>query len=627
MNIYSERIDQIRKLMKDEHIGLYLVPMDDCHGSEYVADHFRCIEFLSGFTGSAGTLFIGLDGAWLYADGRYYVQAASQLEGSGITLMKLSYPGVPDPEQFAAEKMQEILSADSGCAFGFDGCVVNVRSKGRYLDAIAAKCGLDKDQIRVRTDMDLAGMVWTDRPRQIFSPVWVMEEQYTGESCSSKLDRVRQSLREYVRDDERYIYLISSLDDIAWIFNIRADDLPETPAVFAYAAVYPEKTVLYLGDQAADDDIRSYLKSQGVETDKYSGRCLCLDADPAEIILADLSRTSSAVYDHFADRGCVIKDVTHPSQLFKAVKNETELACAQNALLRDSAYVTLFMKWLKGKANEAGPGNQMKNDDGSDMSELSVDEKLDEFRTADSRYIGKSFATIAAYKANAAMMHYQAKPDSFSYISAEGMLLIDSGVQFYDGTTDITRTFILGDITDEEKKAFTLTAVSMLRMMDAKFIDQCTGENLDIIAREPMWREGWDYKCGTGHGVGHVLNVHEGPHSLRWKITSAGQHAALREGMIVTDEPGVYIEGKFGIRTENEIFVKAYMDTPDGRFLCFEPMTFIPIDLDGIDTAYMTDEDIILLNEYHRQVRTALAPFMDQEAAEWLSEYTREVCR
>lgn len=625
MNIHSERVEQIRSLMEKDNIGLYLIPMDDCHGSEYVADHFRCIEYVSGFTGSAGTLIISMDGAWLYADGRYYVQAAAQLAGSCIELMKLAAPDVPDPEDFIAQKMQDILAADETLAFGFDGCVVNVRSRNRYLEKIAAKCHLETDKIPVRTDRDLVGEIWTDRPAQRFSDIWILDEQYTGQSAAEKLSRIREKLTEYTGTADNYLYLISSLDDLAWIFNIRGDDLPETPAVFAYAAICPDKAVLFVGDGAADEKVKAHLLSQGVQLGEYSGRCLCLPVEDGMQVLADLSKTNVAVYDHYIGCGCKVKDIAHPSQIFKAVKNDTELRRAKNALLRDSAYVTAFMKWLKEKAEAAGAGNAMTNDDGSAMSELSVDEKLDEFRTEDSLYIGKSFATIAAYKDNAAMMHYQAKPDNFRYISAEGMLLIDSGVQFRDGTTDITRTFILGPVTDEEKKAFTLTAVSMLRLMNARFIDGCCGENLDIIAREPMWEQGWDYKCGTGHGVGHVLNVHEGPHSIRWKISDNVSHTPLKEGMIVTDEPGVYREGQFGIRTENEIFVKAFMETPDGKFMCFEPMTFIPIDLDGIDTAYMSEQDINLLNEYHRQVREKLSSLLDQDTLRWLDVYTREI--
>jgi len=589
MNIYTERVEKIRKLMSERGIGLYYIPMDDSHGSEYVADHFRCIEFVSGFTGSAGTVLISASGAWLYADGRYYVQAAAQLEGSCISLMKLAAPGVPDPEDFIAELMKEIIASGQGLAFGFDGNVVNSRAAQRMIRRIADTCGIPEEDVPVVTSYDLAGEIWTDRPAQTFSDIWLMDTKYTGESCSDRLARVRKELGKRVGSG--YLWLVSSLDDIAWLFNIRADDLPETPAVFAYAAVTEEKALLFVGQDAADSTVIDSLGRQGVAVLPYTAECLCFGKDKlaelgADFVVCDLSRTSRSAADHYAAQQIVIKDLKNPTQLMKGVKNDTELANACSALLRDSAYVTMFMRWLKEKTAAAAAGDALYNDDGSPMSELSVDDKLDEFRTKDSLYIGKSFSTIAAYKGNAAMMHYTAKPDSYSDLRAEGMLLIDSGVQFFDGTTDITRTFILGPVSDEEKKAFTLTAVSMLRLMNAKFIKGCTGENLDILAREPMWENGWDYKCGTGHGVGHVLNVHEG---------------------------------------ENEIYVRKYTETEDGSFLCFEPMTFIPVDLDGIDISYMTDQDRHLLNSYHRHVREKLMPLLDEKTNEWLELYTREV--
>ena len=623
--------------MAERKIGLYLIPMDDCHGSEYVSDHFRCIEFVSGFTGSAGTLIITMAGAWLYADGRYYVQAANQLEGSNIKLMKLGSRGVPTPADFIAGLMHEIYEscgiqeggsrkANSGepiqnmPAFGFDGNVVNKKYADGLIAKIAAKNHISPENVDIKTDEDLAGMIWDNRPEQECRPAWIIDEQYTGESCSSKLSRIREKLESELAPGENYLYLVSSLDDIAWTFNIRGNDIPENPECFAYAAITRNSATVFLGNAA---DTADYLNSQGVEIGQYGNDCLKINTDAA--VLMDPAGTTFAVYDFYRKNRNRIKYIKTPASFMKGVKNQVELSHACNALLRDSTYVTEFMCWLKKKIRESQPGQPLFNDDGSTMSELSVDDKLDALRTKDPLYIEKSFATIAAYKENGAMMHYQAKPDAYKELSAEGMLLIDSGVQFMDGTTDITRTFILGPVTEEEKKAFTLTAVSMLRLMNARFIEGCTGENLDIMAREPMWAEGWDYKCGTGHGVGHVLNVHEGPHAIRWKIGADGPTAVLKEGMVVTDEPGVYREGKYGIRTENEIYVKAFKETEDGKFLCFEPMTYIPIDLDGIDTKYMTNDDRKLLNDYHRQVFEKLSPLVTEETQKWLKEYTGEI--
>lgn len=620
MNKFAERVDSIRELMKDNGIGLYYIPMDDCHGSEYVAEHFRCIKYVSGFTGSAGHLIITAEGAWLFVDGRYYVQAASQLEGSGIEMMKWGDPAYPDPEDFVAEKMAE--KTKEGLGFGFDGNVVNVAVSKRITGKIASLAGISEADVKLVAGFDLAGEIWEDRPAQEFTKAWLMDQKYVGEETKTRLERVRESIKKTLHGRTGYTYLLSGLDDIAWIFNIRANDIPENPECFAYARITEDEAVLFLGGEAGAD-VEKDLEAQGVKLAAYSMECL--KAEAAGPVLMDFDVMSRSVYDYYEEKKTEIINIKTPSTAMKGVKNEVELACTKDALLRDSAYVTRFMYWLKQKVKEAAPGADLKNDDGSRMSELSVDEKLDEYRTKDSLYIEKSFATIAAYKENGAMMHYQAKPDNFKYLSAEGMLLIDSGVQFKDGTTDITRTFILGDISEEEKKAFTLTAVSTLRLQDVKFISGCRGQNIDIVAREPMWKEGWDYKCGTGHGIGHVLNVHEGPHTVRWKIPEENQSAVLVEGMITSDEPGVYREGRYGIRTENEIVVKKYAETEDGTFLCFEPMTFIPIDLDGIDKTYMSTEDVKLLNDYHKQVYEKLAPFIPEEEKEWLAEYTREI--
>ncbi|MGI6071512.1 MAG: M24 family metallopeptidase [Lachnospiraceae bacterium] len=621
MNIYAQRIEKIRKLMAKEGIGLYYIPMDDCHGSEYVGDYFRCIEFVSGFTGSAGQVLISSDKAWLYADGRYYVQAEKQLQGSGIELMKLAAPGVPEPEELIAEQMTQLHR--QGLGFGFDGSVVNVRQAERFAEKISAVSGVPAQKIIFNTGHDLAGEVWKERPARKFTEITLFDVKFSGEDTLTRLARVRAKIEEELAGRKDYLYILSSLDDIAWIFNIRSKDIPCNLTVVAYSAIYADKAILFAGENAVNDNVRKHLRSQGVEIGIYSDDCMKMKHDG--IVVLDLNRTNTGIYDHYRDAGCEIRNIKNPSTLMKGIKNDVELAHARAALLRDSLYVTKFMYRLKERAKSAGKGNPLTKDDGTVLTELDIDGIMDEYRTADPLYLDRSFETIAAYGGNAAMMHYRAMPDSFSEIRAEGMLLVDSGVQFNDGTTDITRTFILGDISEEEKKAFTLTAVSMLRLQNAKFISGCTGENLDIIAREPMWERGMDYKCGTGHGVGHVLNVHEGPHSIRWKIPQTGPTAVLEPGMVVTCEPGVYREGRYGVRTENEVFVKHFMDSEDGTFLCFEPMTYIPIDLDGIDTAYMSENDIKLLNEYHKEVFDKLSPYLSGDELKRLGEYTREV--
>ncbi len=610
MNACKERIETLRQLMKREGMDVFYVPMDDCHASEYAAAHFRCIEFMSGFTGSAANLVVDMEGAWLFTDGRYFIQAANQLEGSGIELMKMGEPGVPDMADFIMEK-------SGGKVLGFDGNVV------------PARFGL-KFKGTVKYDRDLVDEVWKERPEQVFTQTFEMEEQYAGESVSSKLERIRKALKAELKKagyDENgdYLYIINSLDDIAWTFNIRAYDIQNNPTPYAFAAITDKKATIYLGGGVVSPDFREKLNKQGAETGLYSPSCIYFDG--AKTVIMDKSRINYGIYRYYSDKGCGIVDMENPSTLMKAVKNETEQKCLKASLARDSKYVVDFMYWLKTKAKEAGEGNRVKFPDGTGFDEINVADYLLEIRKKDSLFIEPSFETICAYGPNAAMMHYEAVEGvSNAEIYAKGMLLVDSGCQFKDGTTDITRTFVLGKLNDEEKKAFTLTAVSMLRLMNVKFIKGCTGENLDIYAREPMWENGMDYKCGTGHGVGHVLGVHEGPHNIRWGIRDGQVSAKLEEGMVVTDEPGVYRAGKFGIRTENELIVAFDRTTDDGTFLKFENLTFIPIDLDGIDIKYMNAQDIELLNNYHTSVYEKIAPMLaDEEERRWLEEYTRQI--
>lgn len=579
MNIHSDRIGELRKLMRSEGIELYYIPMSDCHGSEYVSDHFRCIEYLTGFTGSAGHLLVSDEGAWLFADGRYHIQAACQLSGSDITLIRWGLEGEPEPAAFIRDK------AD-GKILGFDGNVVNAR----FAEKISAKAS------GVKYKKDLVDVIWTDRPEQNFTDIWDLPDRYTGESSEDKLERVRRELETIAGEAADYTYLLNSPEDIAWIFNIRANDIPNNPVAYAYAAVTKETAAVYTRKNGYS---RKWYEDEGIAN--------------TDLVIMDLDRICYDTYRYFQDSKKQIIDAENPSVKMKAVKNKTEITCLKSALLRDSAVIIRFMYWIKKNAGRIY------------LDEVSVNEYLMTLRQEDPLFIEPSFDTIAAYKENAAMMHYEATPETAGQIYSSGMLLLDSGGQYMDGTTDITRTFVLGPVSDEEKKSFTLTAVSMLRLMNAKFIEGCRGENLDILARGPMWNEGMDYKCSTGHGVGHVLNVHEGPQAVRYRINDRGPSAVLKEGMVVTDEPGVYREGKYGVRTENELLVVPYMETPEGRFLQFENLTFVPIDLDGIDKQYLTDDDKKLLNKYHRMVYDKTEGFFDKEIKDWLAYYTREI--
>ena len=592
MNQTTERIQRLRNKMAEAGIDVYYIPMSDCHNSEYVADHFRCVEFISGFTGSAGSVVVTQEGAWLFADGRYYIQAARQIEGSCLELMKIAQPGVPE--------LSEFLREQSCCkVLGFDGTVVPADFGMKYE---SAGSHTEKVPAAIRSDRDLVGEIWEERPVQKFTDIYELPLEYTGETPESKIARIRADLEKQVPEQEDYLYLLNSLDDIAWIFNLRADDIEDNPVQFAYAAISRYKVILYTGAR---------VPKIPFETGIYSRDCLCMTG--YDRVLMDLSRISYDTYRYYRDQGIQIVSLSNPSTLMKAIKNDTEIRCLKETLVNDSAVLVNFMYWLK------------KNVGKIPMDEVSVADYLQQLRMAQEGYIELSFETISAYGANAAQMHYSPQRGACAQIKPEGFLLVDSGGQYFKGTTDITRTFAMGPLTDQEKKAFTLTAASMLRLLNARFLKGCSGENLDILAREPMWKEGWDYKCGTGHGVGHVLNVHEGPHNIRWKINYEHPTAVLQPGMVVTDEPGVYREGLFGIRTENEMLVTEYQTTEDGTFYQFENLTFIPIDLDAIDVRYLTAEDLRMLNAYHRQVYETVAPKLDEEVRVWLKEYTREI--
>lgn len=603
MNIHADRIKELQEQMKAEGIDLYYIPMDDCHASEYVADHFRCIEFISGFTGSAARMLVSKDKAWLFTDGRYYIQAERELSESGIELMRSGNSGVPEPEELASSILNE------GECFGFDGRIVTAASAEKFKKVL-------RKNTKIKYDIDLAGRIWKERPEQVFTKIRSFEEKYSGESTSSKLCRIREKIEEGISEGKDYIYIMSALDDIAWTFNIRANDVACNPVAFAYGLITNGSAVLYTGEGTVDETLKAELKEQGADCALYGPGCVCAEVSEDTTVFLDKARTGYDIYEYYGSIGCSVVNIKNPSTLMKAVKNETEKANAKDALIRDSAVLIRFMKWIKDLAAVTKEGEEI-TEKGSPVTELTVDEKLQELRGEDPDYIEPSFETIAAYGVNAPMMHYQASEDSFSVLKASGMLLVDSGGQYEGGTTDITRTFVLGPLTDEEKKGFTLTAVSMLRLMNAKFIKGCRGENLDIVAREPMWENGLDYKCGTGHGVGHVLNVHEGPHNIRWRIGDAPT-AVLECGMIVTDEPGVYKEGRFGVRLENELIVKPYMETEDGEFLCFENMTFIPLDPDGIDKKYMSERDIELLKAYNINIYERTEALLDEETKTWL---------
>lgn len=581
----TENLKKIRNAMRKEEIDLYIIPTADFHQSEYAGDYFQARRFMSGFTGSAGTLVISGEDAALFTDGRYFVQAQMELEGSTIKLMKIGEPGVPGLEEYVFTKMsgKKVL--------GFDGRVIPAKEGAAY-----------EKSFELRTDLDLVDGIWEDRPSLPDSSAWVLGIEYSGESTLDKLIRLKNAMKDKNAD----YHIISSLDDIAWIFNIRGNDVENNPVVLAFAIIGMEENILFSSINKFDIKMQEYLKENGIVLKDYDAVYEYVKNLPDGChVLLDDRRVNYSLYKCIPDNAHVIF-AENPSVLMKAVKNRVEIKNEINAHIKDGAAVTKFMYWLK------------KNIGKTEITELSAAEKLAEFRRKNDGYIGPSFETISAYKENAAMMHYSASRGNNMVLEQEGALLVDSGGQYYEGTTDITRTIGLGKVSDEFKMYYTAVLKGMLNLSNARFLHGCIGLNLDILARGPLWNIGMDYRCGTGHGVGYLLNVHEAPNGFRWKkVPERDDGCVLEEGMITTDEPGVYIEGKYGIRIENELLVEKDTENEYGLFLKFKTLTLAPIDTSLIDYKYMDREDIKRLNEYHEMVFEKIGRFLNADEKEW----------
>lgn len=589
----------LQSKMAERGIGLYFVPTSDFHDSEYVNPHFSARRWLSGFTGSAGTLAVTGDSAFLWTDGRYFIQAEKELLGSGVTLMRMGEPGVPTIYEFAEQNLPE-----SG-VLAFDGRLVSEADREKF-DGAAEKRGGS-----VVTRYDLAGELWQDRPALPCSSAFSLPLRFCGKTRAEKIGSLRAEMEKLGAAS----HLITTLDDIAWLFNIRGNDIECTPVVLAYSLITPEDAKLFIQPKAVSKELGEELAEDGVTVLPYEGIYKALAELPENTrLLLDKKRVQCAAVDA-CPKGISLIDAPNPTTLMKAVKNEAEIEALKASHIRDGLAVTRFMKWLKEKIL-----------DGEKLDELSAAEHLLKLRETGENYIEPSFATICAYGKNAAMMHYSATERDFSAIEPEGFLLVDSGAQYLDGTTDVTRTFVLGPITKEQRVHFTAVARGMLNLQSARFLKGCRGVNLDILARGPLWDLGIDYRCGTGHGVGFVLGVHEAPNGIRWRIVpERNDSAVLLPGMVTTDEPGVYIEDSHGIRTENELLCVLDGENEYGEFLRFEPLTFAPIDLDGIDPALMSRPERHRLNDYHALVYSTLAPLMSDEERQWLKDATRPV--
>ena len=606
-NIHRARIEELRTHMAKNGIDIYMIPTGDYHNSEYAADYFHTREYFSGFTGSAGTLLVAKDEALLWTDGRYFIQAAAELEGSGVKLMKMGEPGVPALREYLRGKIGE------GEVLGFDGKCVSCQ-EGMALEQL-----VKERKASLKTDQDLADGIWKERPALPCHSVMILDDNYTGEDIESKLAR----LREEMFDKGASVYLDSRLDGIMWLLNIRGRDVTCNPVALSHLIVDERNVYLFLQEEEITAQLRSYAALHRISLLPYDDFERFLGIyDYKGNVLYSRDSVNFRVYQVTADAvqrapgELRLISADSPLDKFKCVKNETELTNLRRCYVNDSVALVKFIKWVTEAVKQ-------ETKDADPLTESSAAAHLDQLRSELPDFMDLSFPTISAYGPNAAMMHYEAVPGvSDAELRPEGMLLVDSGGQYLTGTTDVTRTIALGDVTDRMRKHYTLTAVSNLQLMGAVFMDGCTGLNLDILAREPMWKEGLDYKCGTGHGIGYFLNVHETPPSIRWKAFPGRRDEPLRPGMIVSDEPGVYLEGEYGIRIETILEVVEHTVNESGRFLSFRPLTLVPLDRDLIDAEYLTPETRELLNRYHERVRAELAPLLNGEEQKWLFDQT-----
>ncbi len=592
----KERVASLQNLLKEKNLSALIIPTNDFHMSEYVGEYFKARKHFSGFTGSAGVMVVTQDEANLWTDGRYFIQAERELDGTGVILRKMGEPGVPTVKQYVIENVPE------GGVLAFDGRVIPVAEGRGYAEELAKK------GVTLHTTEDLVDMVWENRPAMSAEKAYVLTMDLAGKSVQDKLSDIREKMEEKGAD----VHVIAALEDIAWLYNIRGNDVSRTPVVLSFAAVTKDKAYIFANKEIFDESVMAHFEQSGVEVKPYEeiySYVAAIDADST--VLLDPSKTNFAVVN--AIKANVI-EAQNPSLLMKAVKNPTELENSRIAHIKDCVAVTKFMYWLKKNAGKMP------------MTEVSAQEYVSYLRSIQPGYLDLSFDPICGYKENAAMMHYSAQPETTKEITNEGMLLLDSGGHYKEGSTDITRTFVLGEISEEIKAHFTAVVRGVLALSNARFLKGCIGQNLDILARQPLWDVNLDYKCGTGHGVGHILGVHEGPNGFRWQnVPGKNEGGVFVEGMITTIEPGVYIEGSHGIRIENEVICREGVKNEYGQFMYFEPITFAPIDLDAINPDLMDKKEIRWLNEYHAQVFEKLSPYLTEEENEWLKEYTRAI--
>lgn len=593
----QKRLEALRSEMKKRGITVYVVPTSDFHQSEYVGEYFKARKYMTGFTGSAGTAVITMKEAGLWTDGRYFIQAAAQLEGSGVTLFRMGEEGVPKVEEYVEEQLEK-----GGC-IGFDGRVMDAKAGKKYAEIAEKKEG------SLYVTEDLVDIIWTERPSLLAHKVWILEQEYAGMSTEEKLSQVREQMKQEGAD----VHILASLYDIAWLLNLRGDDIDHVPVFLSFVAVEEKKTTLFINQEILEDKVKKYLKDNQIQVEDYEKIYAYAENLKDHKVLMSLEEVNYRIAENVQKHSQIV-DAPNPSLLLKSIKNETELENTRIAHLKDAVAVTKFMYWLKTNIGK------------KEITEISASDYLENLRKEQEHFLDVSFDTICAYGANAAMMHYSASEESNAVLEPEGFLLVDSGGHYLEGTTDITRTFALGELSYEQKKHFTAVCRSNLNLANAKFLYGCSGINLDILARGPLWDMGIDYRCGTGHGVGHILNVHEGPNGFRWKVVQERNDSGkLEAGMITTDEPGVYLEGAYGIRLENELICVKDEKNEYGQFMKFENITYVPMDLDAILPEEMTFREKQELNEYHQMVYEKISPYLNEEERIWLKEYTRAI--
>ena len=594
-----DEISLFQKKMQDNKLDAYIIPTSDYHMSEYVSDFFKSRAYLSGFTGSAGTLVVTKEKAYLWTDGRYFIQAAMQIEGKPIELMKMGQPDVPTINEFLAE----YFNKEENINLGFDGKVMSTSDVLKLKEKLPSK-------VKFITNIDLVNLLWSNRPDLPWSLIYKLSRYFSGKNYSDKI----KSVRAYLEENKLDYLVLSSLEDQAWLYNLRANDVNHTPVFLAFSVITAQNVILFTDNKKVDLTVEKYLNENEITLKEYNEIYDYLRTIKEKKVQINFNKANYELYNALVGRDNVIINKEDPTLLMKAIKNPTEIKNIKTAHERDAVAMVKFMYYLKTNFGK------------TEMTEISLSDYLEKLRRKNKGFVDLSFNTICAFNDHGAMMHYSATKETDAKIEKGGFLLVDSGGHYMEGTTDITRTFALGKITDKMKTHFTTVLKSVIALDQAVFMKGCSGLNLDILARGPIWKLGLDYKCGTGHGVGYLLSVHEAPNGFRWKVVPERNDShELVPGMVTTDEPGIYLENKYGIRTENELLCIEKESNEWGTFYGFETITYCPIDLDAIKATMLSKEEKEWLNDYHQKVYDIVSPSLTPEEQEWLKEYTKKI--